>query len=111
MKNRIKEVLKLTLGYAIVAIVMWCLNLITFEIGTAIFFYFLGAFSYAISEKKSTKQEDNEKQSKDKRAQSDKKENSKGGFHRNELRPSVNCCNSNTYGVICVRCGRCGRKF
>ncbi len=62
MKHRIKEILKLTLGYAIVIIVMWCLNLITFEIGTAILFYFLGAFSYAISEKKSTKQEDNEEQ-------------------------------------------------
>lgn len=60
MKNRIKEVLKLTLVYAIVTIVMWCLNLIKFEIGTAIFFYFIGALSYAVLEGKSTKQEDNE---------------------------------------------------
>lgn len=62
MKHRIKEVIKLTLVYAIVTIVMWCLNIITFEIGTAIFFYFIGAFSYATLEKKSTKQEDNEEQ-------------------------------------------------
>lgn len=46
-KSQIKEVLKLTLGYAIVAIVMSCLNIIIFEIGTAIFFYFVGAFLYA----------------------------------------------------------------
>lgn len=59
MKNRIKEVLKLTLGYAIVTIVMWGLNLITFEIGTAIFFFFIGAFSYAKLEENLTKQEDN----------------------------------------------------
>lgn len=59
MKNRIKEVLKLTLGYAIATIVMWGLNLITFEIGTAIFFFFIGAFSYAKLEENLTKQEDN----------------------------------------------------
>lgn len=78
-KNRIKGVLKLTLGYAIVTIVMWCFNLITFQIGTAIFFYFIGALSYAMLEEKQTKQEDNEKQSKDSRVQSDKKCNG-GGF-------------------------------
>ena len=79
MKSRIKEILKITLGYAIVTIVMWCLNLITFEIGTAIFFFFLGALSYAKLEEEKTKQEDNEKQSKDSRVQSDKKCNG-GGF-------------------------------
>lgn len=105
MKNRIKEVLKLTLSFAIAAILMWCFKLITFQIGTAIFFYFIGALSYAMLGKKQTKQQDNEKQSKD------NKEEGHGGFHRRELRPSENCCNSDTYGVICVRCGRCGRRF
>ena len=79
MKSRIKEILKLTLGYAIVTIVMWCFNLITFEIGTAIFFFFIGALSYAKLEEESTKKEDSEKQSKDSRVQSDKKCNG-GGF-------------------------------
>lgn len=111
MKNRIKEVLKLTLGYAIVTIVMWSLNLITFEIGTAIFFYFLGAFSYAVLDKKSTKKEINQKGSKDNTRKSDKKEDDHGGFHRSDMRPSENCCNDDSYGCICVRCGRCGRKF
>lgn len=73
MKNRIKEVIKLTLGYAIVTIVMWCLNLITFEIGTAIFFFFIGALSYAKLEEKSTNREDNEEQT-------DRKKVSGGGF-------------------------------
>lgn len=77
-KNRIKGVLKLTLGYAIVTIVMWCFNLITFEIGTAIFFFFIGALSYAKLEEESTKKEDSEKQSKDNRVKSDEKENGSG---------------------------------
>lgn len=28
-----------------------------------------------------------------------------------ELNISSKCENSHSYGVICVRCGRCGRKF
>ena len=25
--------------------------------------------------------------------------------------PAENCCNDNSYGMLCVKCGRCGRKF
>ena len=25
--------------------------------------------------------------------------------------PSENCCNDDTYGSICVKCEKCGRKF
>ncbi len=46
-EKRIKKVILLTIGYAIVAILMKCLGIISFDIGTAIFFYFMGAFSYA----------------------------------------------------------------
>lgn len=73
MKNRIKGVLKLTLGYAIVTMIMWSLNLITFEIGTAIFFFFIGALSYAKLEEKLTNREDNEEQT-------DSEKVSGGGF-------------------------------
>lgn len=33
------------------------------------------------------------------------------GFHMKDLRPSVNCCNLDSYGCVCVKCGRCGRIF
>lgn len=38
-------------------------------------------------------------------------ENKKKGFHMRDIKPSENCCNSNSYGVICIKCGRCGRRF
>lgn len=25
--------------------------------------------------------------------------------------PSKNCCNDKSYGEVCVKCGKCGRKF
>ena len=25
--------------------------------------------------------------------------------------PSENCCNDDTYGALCVKCEKCGRKF
>lgn len=28
-----------------------------------------------------------------------------------DYRPSKQCKNSDTYGMICVKCGECGRKF
>ncbi len=109
--KRIKKVILLTLGYTLGIIMMNCLNLVTFSIGPVIFFYFLGAFSYAISDEKSTKKEDSENESKDNTKQRDKKEDGHSGFHRSDMRPSINCCNSDSYGCVCVRCGRCGRKF
>lgn len=33
------------------------------------------------------------------------------GYHRSDMKPSANCCNSESYGCICVKCGRCGRRF
>lgn len=38
-------------------------------------------------------------------------ENKKKGFHMRDIKPSENCCNSDSYGVICIKCGRCGRRF
>jgi hypothetical protein len=28
-----------------------------------------------------------------------------------DYEPSEECCNDNSYGMLCVKCGRCGRKF
>lgn len=28
-----------------------------------------------------------------------------------DYEPSENCCNDDSYGAICVKCGKCGRKF
>ena len=28
-----------------------------------------------------------------------------------DYRPADNCSNLDSYGEICVRCGKCGRKF
>lgn len=25
--------------------------------------------------------------------------------------PAKNCCNLDTYGAVCLKCGECGRKF
>ncbi len=50
MKERIKKVIKLTIGFAIVAIVMKYLCLISFDIVMATFFYFVGVFAYALCE-------------------------------------------------------------
>lgn len=32
-------------------------------------------------------------------------------FAHIDYRPSNKCKNSNSYGMICVKCGKCGRKF
>lgn len=32
-------------------------------------------------------------------------------YHRACYRPSENCKNRDSYGIICIRCGKCGRKF
>lgn len=39
------------------------------------------------------------------------KRQQKREYHRSDMKPSRNCCNSDSYGGICVRCVRCGRKF
>ena len=28
-----------------------------------------------------------------------------------DYEPSENCCNADTYGALCVKCEKCGRKF
>ena len=28
-----------------------------------------------------------------------------------DYEPSKNCCNDDAYGELCVKCGKCGRKF
>jgi hypothetical protein len=28
-----------------------------------------------------------------------------------DYKPSKNCCNDDSYGTVCVKCGKCGRKF
>ena len=28
-----------------------------------------------------------------------------------DYEPSKNCCNDDSYGMLCVKCGMCGRKF
>lgn len=28
-----------------------------------------------------------------------------------DYEPAENCCNDDTYGVLCVKCEKCGRKF
>lgn len=28
-----------------------------------------------------------------------------------DYEPSENCCNTESYGQLCVKCGRCGRRF
>lgn len=28
-----------------------------------------------------------------------------------DYEPSENCCNDDSYGAVCVKCERCGRKF
>ena len=33
------------------------------------------------------------------------------GYHRACHRPSENCRNKDSYGVVCIKCGKCGRKF
>lgn len=33
----------------------------------------------------------------------------KGSFI--DYKPSPNCCNDDTFGSVCVKCERCGRKF
>lgn len=32
-------------------------------------------------------------------------------FGRRDYKPAPNCRNSDSYGIICVKCGKCGRKF
>lgn len=32
-------------------------------------------------------------------------------FNRSEYRVSPNCKNPDSYGIICIKCGQCGRKF
>ncbi len=82
---------------AFIAILIWVISIILITlIGGEIRFRYL--------KKKSTNQKNNEEQS-------NNKENITDGYNRSELRPARNCCNTDTYGVICVRCGRCGRKF
>lgn len=34
-----------------------------------------------------------------------------GEFRRASYKPTSNCEESSSYGVVCVRCGKCGRKF
>lgn len=33
----------------------------------------------------------------------------KGKFF--DYKPAENCCNDNSYGEMCVKCEKCGRKF
>ena len=33
------------------------------------------------------------------------------GLYFVEYRPSKNCCNRESYGQICLKCERCGRRF
>lgn len=28
-----------------------------------------------------------------------------------DYEPSENCCNDDSFGSLCVKCGKCGRKF
>ncbi len=28
-----------------------------------------------------------------------------------DYEPSSTCCNDESYGCLCIKCGRCGRKF
>ena len=28
-----------------------------------------------------------------------------------DYEPSKNCCNDDSYGAVCVKCEKCGRKF
>lgn len=32
-------------------------------------------------------------------------------FFKCDYKPGYDCCNNNSYGTVCVKCGRCGRKF
>ena len=32
-------------------------------------------------------------------------------FYRVDFGVSKRCCNIKSYGVICLKCGQCGRKF
>jgi len=63
-----------------------------------------GEVRYRYKIKQDSKQKNNEEQA-------NKKVNSDNGFHRSEYRVCENCCNSDSYGVMCLKCGQCGRKF
>lgn len=71
-----------------------------------IFFTVIIIFSCIMGEirfKYLKKQKEKEEAKKEKERNSD--------FYRNgAYRINVNCCNSET-GAVCVKCGRCGRKF
>lgn len=40
-----------------------------------------------------------------------KETNSGRKFYGVDYKPSPTCKNLDSYGCICVKCGRCGRKF
>lgn len=54
--------------------------------------------------KKCNAKEKNKKQTNKEAKESDE-------FYKTDYRASKDCCNSDSYGIICVKCGRCGRKF
>lgn len=56
------------------------------------------------------KKQDLQERENNKKDGEEAKDNYKG-FHSGACRVSKNCCNPDSYGTICVKCGRCGRKF
>ena len=79
------------------AILVWIISIIVLSV-------IIGEIRFRYLKKKTISKKENKKQT-------NKKKNNDGGFHRSDLRVSENCCNNDSYGVICVKCGRCGRKF
>lgn len=80
-----------------IVVLIWIISVIVLSIiGGELRFRYLKKKSN--SKKGNIKQTNNEK-------------DNQGGFHRSDMRPSKKCCNADSYGCICVRCGRCGRKF
>lgn len=51
------------------------------------------------------------KKYKEEKERKEKEKHRTKSFFQLDYKPSNNCCNSDTYGVVCVKCGRCGRKF
>lgn len=47
----------------------------------------------------------------DKKKEKVTKKSTSKEFFMSDIRPSKNCCNDDSYGEICIKCGRCGRKF
>lgn len=85
----------------LIAAIIWFILLIIFSI-------IFGEIRFRIYLKRSDiKSKKQNKEKNEIEIQNDEKHDN--GFHKSDIKPLKNCCNPASYGMICVRCGRCGR--